>query len=207
MALGSFDSLIAGMFGGIMQCVVFVPSEVIKCNMQIDNIQATPAKPKYNSNRQCFKHILKTEGISGIYKGGAVTVIREAPGFGVYFSVYRLFTASFTENVYDEKTQTTKLKETPQWAILVGGGLAGCASWFSIYPFDVIKSNIQICRGGVGADKELLSTFGMGRHLLKMHGAGIFIRGLGPTLARAFPVNAATFYLNERLKSFLNVSC
>ena len=56
--------------------------------------------------------------------------------------------------------------------------ITGMLSWLTTYPFDVIKSNIQIEMGGGGAesDRSKLSTIGMGKHLLKTHGPVSFLR-------------------------------
>ena len=212
--LGGVASYCGGTFGGLIQCLVLIPAEVIKCNMQIYNVQnkggCIASLPRIGGciaslprigNYQCLKRIYVSEGIRGLYKGGGVTTLREAPAFGAYFASYRIFTDYFSENVFvDDVTTRGVMKTTvPNWAVLVGGGFAGCVSWLMTYPLDVIKSNIQIEVGTI-SNRSRLTTMGMGRHLLETHGPSIFVRGLAPTLIRAFPVNAITFYLNDLIK-------
>jgi solute carrier family 25 carnitine/acylcarnitine transporter 20/29 len=197
--VGPIASYFAGIFGGIMQCLVLVPAEVVKCNMQVDNV--FNKSPKYTGNLHCVRDIYSKEGIKGLYKGTGVTIIRDAPGFGVYFAAYRAFTEPFAVEVLDPSSPTGSAKKSkvPEWAVMVGGGLAGCCSWGSIYPFDVIKSHIQID----SARGARTTTWSMGKQLYRKYGAGIFFKGIGPTLTRAFPVNAITFYCNDLFKEHI----
>jgi len=62
------NHLLGGMVAGLAQCVVLVPSDVIKVNMQADDVDAS-GKRKYSGSLNCMFHILKTENIRGLYKG------------------------------------------------------------------------------------------------------------------------------------------
>jgi solute carrier family 25 (mitochondrial carnitine/acylcarnitine transporter), member 20/29 len=44
--------------------------------------------PLYNGPWDAIKKIYGQRGIAGIYKGQAITLIREATGYGVYFMTY-----------------------------------------------------------------------------------------------------------------------
>ena len=84
------------------------------------------------------------------------------------------------------------LKEPSTSAILLSGGLAGALSWTVVYPFDVIKTYMQISGTGdaTAATYKDLSIWQVAQKLYRNHGMGAFFRGLGATVARAFPVNA-----------------
>lgn len=45
-------------------------------------------KPIYAGPLDAIKKIYSAHGIAGIYKGQAVTLLREATGYGVYFMTY-----------------------------------------------------------------------------------------------------------------------
>lgn len=203
------NAFLAGAIGGLLQCVALVPADTIKCSMQVDNIMGsvdtkssnTGARPvpKYSGMTDCATKLYRQGGISRLYRGFWATVIREVPSIGVYFSVYRIAKNEMTPS--GEQTSTT--------ATLIAGGLAGCASWMTIYPFDVIKSNIQIgippidastCSGTYEPPKGIFAT---GNELVRRHGWKVFTKGLGATMCRAFPVNAATFLVYEYLKDEL----
>lgn len=75
-------------------------------------------------------------------------------------------------------------------ALLVAGGLAGMASWFGVYPLDVIKSRVQAVPRGAAPYRTWL---GCAARIWRQEGPTAFRRGLGATVARAAVVNAATF--------------
>lgn len=69
------------------------------------------------------------------------------------------------------------------------GGVAGCAMWGSVLPIDSAKTRIQAARPGdkffaVGLIRALQLTWVEG-------GVRSWWAGLGPTILRAFPANAA----------------
>ena len=86
--------------------------------------------------------------------------------------------------------------EVPSWKVALYGGLAGEALWLASYPLDVVKSKMQTDE--VGRDKWRYRNM---RHAFACvwaeGGVAAFWRGLGPTLVRAMPVSAGTFFTVE----------
>ena len=66
-----------------------------------------------------------------------------------------------------------------------------------IYPVDVVKSHVQTSQNIGGKSSTGYET---AVRLYRTHGLGVFTRGLGVCLLRAFPVNAVVFYALESLK-------
>ncbi|KAF9328210.1 carnitine transporter, partial [Linnemannia elongata] len=64
---------------------------------------------------------------------------------------------------------------TPE--LLLAGGIAGFGAWVPCYPQDVAEA-----RGGNWK---------------------VWFKGFGPTMARAFPANAATFFFYEMTMKFM----
>ena len=248
---------LAGSFGGLLQCLVLVPADLIKCKLQVDRVEG---KPAYTGNFDCIRKIYRKDGMSGFFKGFGVTALREVPAFGVYFFVYR-YSLRLMDNTtrttspdtqlslpsahaqcdakeaidrYETHTSTTSSSSSelhqqhqlagglagactttspphvetdvgndgPGFSTLIAGGLAGCASWLLIYPVDVVKSYVQTSGGGNSSHSGSggNSAIEVTKYLYRKHGIGVFTRGLGVTLLRAFPVNAAVFYTLETLK-------
>lgn len=79
-----------GAFAGLIVTAVVTPSELIKCTMQMDKTI------KYKTSRLCFEHILKTQGISGLFKGMIPTAAREIPSYSIQFATYELLKEKFT---------------------------------------------------------------------------------------------------------------
>ena len=83
------------------------------------------------------------------------------------------------------------------WLINVNsGGWAGVFSWLMLYPFDIVKTHIQLSK-----DAETPKIAHVFKRQYREHGASYFFRGLKPTLVRAYPVNALTLssfdYINQ----------
>jgi len=157
---------------------------------------------------------VKNEGASGLFKGFAITALRETPSFAVYFSVYKN-SLNWIKNIFEKSSKEDTVIEgdvlnyslmpnspRPTASIMIAGGLAGATSWTAVYPFDVIKTYIQVNSSNNTVNGGVIST---AISLYKAHGISIFFRGLGTTIIRAFPVNATTFYVYEVLKELLEI--
>ena len=198
----------AGSFGGLIKCLVLVPTDLIKCKMQVDQSGAGKAS-LYSNSVDCFSKIYKSEGIIGLYKGFGVTTLREVPAFGLYFFVYR-YTLNHLDRLYYgenvlEKSSSSVIKSNavqPGLTTVIAGGLAGSVAWICIYPFDVIKSHIQVSTHKRMAEggSRCLTIYGTAAHLYSQYGIKAFTRGMGVTIARAFPVNGAMLFTHESLK-------
>ena len=152
---------------------------------------------QFSGSVDCAVKILRSEGLSGLYKGLGVTALRELPSIGVYFTVYKLL-REHVDRALGGGWETT--------STIVSGGVAGCCSWFVVYPLDVIKTNIQVngfvstgAAGGAASDGGG-GIFSTGSLIYRRQGLRGFFRGLGPTMMRAFPVNGITFLMYEKLK-------
>lgn len=139
----------------------------------------------YRGPWDCARKIIHTAGPTGLYRGQAVTVLREFHGYGVWFATYEGLLS-----VLQAKTQKPR-DELPNWQIAVCGGLAGEALWLLSHPLDVIKSKMQ--SDGFCSERRYRSM----RHAFlltwKIGGVKGLFQGLGPALLRAMPVSAGTF--------------
>lgn len=192
------NTYMAGVAGGVLQCIALVPCEVIKCTLQTQSLKSSSKNniPTSELRRtiDCIKNIYKVDGLRGYYRGFSATLTREAPAIGLYFFIYKF--------VKDWLTKLQNLTKANSAAIMLAGGFAGAVSWTAVYPCDVIKTNLQ----STAVPGAPASMVGMAQYLYKKHGMKVFYRGLGTTIIRAFPVNAATFVCYERLKEILHFS-
>lgn len=119
----------------------------------------------------------------GYFQGFTVTILRDVPGFGIYFGVYELF-SYWLSKIIDHNSALIPL---------TSGGMAGVVSWMSTFPFDVMKSRLQS-----DGNRGNFKYSGIVDCMIKSYraeGVGVFKRGLLPTVLRAFPSNAAIFYV------------
>jgi len=82
----------AGSISGAVQSFVASPMELVKTRMQLN--ESSPSA-KLPTSWDVLKTIHKNEGglFRGVFKGWAVTVTREIPGFGIYFATYEAMTS------------------------------------------------------------------------------------------------------------------
>ncbi|XP_077415299.1 mitochondrial basic amino acids transporter [Vanacampus margaritifer] len=177
------NQFLAGASAGAIQCVICCPMELAKTRMQMQGTGEKKSKRKmYKNSLDCLLRIYNKEGIRGINRGMVTTLIRETPGFGVYFLAYDVLTRHLSCEPEDPYL-------IPK--LLFAGGMSGIASWISTYPVDVIKSRLQA--DGVGGVQRYGGIADCVRQSVRKEGWRVFTRGLTSTLLRAFPVNATTF--------------
>lgn len=174
---------LGGIGTGAIQSLLLSPVELIKIRLQLQNNIIN--NNKNNSNRgplHVVKTIIRTDGWRGIYRGLAITVLRDAPAHGVYFWTYE----------YTRERLHPGCRKNGQESfgtMLLAGGLAGVASWVCCYPLDVIKTRIQ-----AGKYSGIVECF---RRSVKEEGYNVLWRGLGTAVMRAFIVNGAIFTAYE----------
>ncbi|KAH9255016.1 hypothetical protein BASA81_006961 [Batrachochytrium salamandrivorans] len=150
----------------------------------------------YNGPLDLVGKVAKQYGVSALFKGQCVTLIREFHGYGIYFSVYEYLM---------QRTMAShgvKRSQVSSWHQLLFGAASGYMLWIFIYPVDVIKSKIQTdsfdktqqkYKGMIDCYSKVVAQEGF---------AGLY-RGFWACMLRAGPANAATFAAYEMAMNFL----
>lgn len=179
------DKATSGFFAAFFSSFALCPTELIKCKLQA--LRETNSKPI--SATALTKSILKQDGLPGLYKGLVSTIFREMPGYFAFFGGI-------------EGTKKLLVKYTPikdeshPMMPLMAGGVGGMCLWLTIFPFDLIKSRIQIENSNLGLPKMLMK-------IIREEGFRTLYRGLTPTLIRTFPATAALIFTIERTKMII----
>jgi len=192
-----------GAAAGTVQAVVICPMEHVKCRLQVQKSSVGVNTPKSSTHQQLYKgpvhactSIVRKYGVfSGLFRGMGVTLWRETPAFGLYFATYDSI-KDRVESVLEEKDDNHPIpSHFHTWAAsALAGGISGAWTWAIIYPFDVIKSQIQTSP----LEKHLQKgMWNVASNIVQDHGWRYMFRGLGVTLVRAFPVNAIIFPVYE----------
>ncbi|KAG5652728.1 hypothetical protein H0H81_003927 [Sphagnurus paluster] len=177
---------------------------------QLDHNQAIPTLTQITLAGQSCLHptsarhvalqIFRESGMRGLYRGLAVTALRDT-GYGAYFFTYEAtcrLLASPGSGLSSNKSASGTINLS--WpSLLFAGGMAGIIGWLATFPFDVVKTRIQSSNVEASARIPLLGS------LQPMHsvdtnpyrtilstivnsyradGLGVFFRGLAPTLIR-----------------------
>jgi len=182
----------AGGVAGFAQTVVCCPTELIKCRMQIQNMKTDPNAVKYKNVVDAAIKISKSEGVFALMNGFGSTVMREIPSFATYFATfYYLETHPSPYISFKTPTTPSEILSFDMFKLSMAGGIAGCTCWISSYPADVIKSRLQT--DGFSEKPMYKGTWDCVQKSFRAEGWRWMFKGLGPTLFRAFPTNAATF--------------
>lgn len=88
--LGRGSLMMAGGLAGGAFWVSVYPADVVKSVIQIDDFK----NPKYSGAFDAFKKILKSEGISGLYKGFGPAMARSVPANAACFLAYEVTRSS-----------------------------------------------------------------------------------------------------------------
>ncbi|KOS37713.1 hypothetical protein ACN38_g11475 [Penicillium nordicum] len=186
-ALSYTQYYLAGSFAGITNSVLSGPIEHVRIRLQA---QPHGAGRLYSGPIDCVSKLASQGGtLRGIYRGQAVTLIREAQAYGAWFMAFE-----FMMN-QDAKRNNVKREDLSKAKIAIYGGLAGEVLWLSSYPFDGIKSKMQT--DGFGAQQKYSTMRDCFKKTYAIEGLGGFWKGIGPTLLRAMPVSAGTFLTVE----------
>lgn len=76
--LNLLDISIAGGLSALPCTVVMAPTERIKCLLQVQTHAS--GTPKYSGMTDCAVQVYRSGGISSLYKGTALTLMRDIPG-------------------------------------------------------------------------------------------------------------------------------
>jgi len=186
------DKCVAGGLSAIPTTVLMAPSERIKCLLQTAK---TPGQ--YSSMGDCAAQVYRTGGITSLYRGTALTLLRDVPGSVAWFGVYEAVKLGMMQ--WQGMTDSSQLSPL---AVLSAGGFAGMACWTVSIPADVLKSRFQSAPDGTY--RGGLDVFG---RLMKEEGVTALFTGIRPALIRAFPANAACFFgmeVSRKLLAFMD---
>jgi solute carrier family 25 carnitine/acylcarnitine transporter 20/29 len=182
-ALSYTQYFMAGSFAGVTNSVLSNPIEHVRIRLQA---QPHGAGRLYSGPIDCIKKLSAHQGfMNGVFRGQAVTILREATAYGSWFMAFEYMMNQ------DAKRNNVKRDEISALKVATYGGLAGEALWITSYPFDVVKSKMQTDE--FGENMKYNSMRDCFKKVYAAEGFGGFWKGIGPTLLRAMPVSAGTF--------------
>ncbi|XP_056294915.1 solute carrier family 25 member 48 isoform X2 [Pseudoliparis swirei] len=206
---GMADLAAASMLTGLMSVGLGAPVDLVKIRLQLQtqmvlaenlnlagnvpsgssiplrSLGIPTAQSAYRGPLHCVSSILQTEGLPGLYRGAGAMVLRDVPGYMLYFIPYTVFCNLLKPD------GTASLHPG---SIVLAGGLAGSISWVTATPADVVKSRLQ-------ADAHPQRKYRGIVHCImqsyKTEGAQVFFRGASVNAIRGFPMSATMFLTYE----------
>jgi solute carrier family 25 phosphate transporter 3 len=171
-------------FGGALSCGVthtgVLPLDLVKCRIQVE-----PAK--YKNLRTGFPITLREDGVRGIYKGWAPTLIGYSLQGCFKFGLYEVFRILYSQALGEEKTYL--------WRTSLYLAASASAEFFAdiaLAPWEALKVRIQTQPGWANTLREGFPK------LLKEEGWWGFYKGLSPLWLRQIPYTMMKFAAFER---------
>lgn len=190
--------VVSGGGAGVASTCILTPVELVKCRLQAQlnttaSIAGSASVVQYKGPIDCVVRTIRTEGITGLWRGNLSTLMREVPGNMAWFGVYELTLMMIQRFRGDERKS-----DVPLYWSAFSGSCAGVAYWAVPFPADTVKSKIQTDSRFRGA-----SFLNVLRHVVKEDGVAGLYRGCAITCFRAVPSHALIFYFYEVANRFL----
>lgn len=176
--------ILAGGGAGFAQVAATNPMEIVKLRMQLQNLKPV-------AERQTTMQVLHELGFSGLYRGVAVTWIRDVPYSILFFPGYALLKDMFS----DEHGHAGVAQ------VLSAGGIAGAAAAGLCTPADVIKTRFQAeTQPGTVAYTSIYECFS---RTVRDEGYMSLFKGCGPRMSVTAPLFGISLLAFELQKRFL----
>lgn len=189
-----FDSLYSFFLGSIAGCIgatVVYPIDLVKTRMQ-----AQKHKALYDNSMDCFKKIIKNEGLKGLYSGLAAQLVGVAPEKAIKLTVNDLVRGIGTDDLG---------KITMPWEIIAGSSAGACQVIFT-NPLEIVKIRLQM-QGGqkakVLAPGEIPLKKLTAGQIIKQLGVKGLYKGASACLLRDVPFSAIYFPTYANIKKYV----
>ncbi|KAM4039833.1 solute carrier family 25 member 48 [Anomaloglossus baeobatrachus] len=190
------DLTFASMLAGCVSVVIGGPVDLVKIKLQMQTQSASSEVMSLNTSLRhyqstykgpvhCVNCILRKEGLLGMYRGAGAMLLRDIPGYCMYFIPY----------IYLSECLKLDRHTTPSaLSVWLAGGIAGAISWGTATPMDVVKSRLQADslydRKYKGVKDCIMQSY-------CNEGIQVFFRGITVNAIRGFPMSAAMFLTYE----------
>ena len=181
------NKYISGGVSGLITTVSVYPLETIRSILSVQNINK---KDAHKGIYDCGKHIIKTKGVTGLYRGIDVTIIGSVPLYAINFGLQNKFKHDFNE-IFGNK---------PILNNFLAGGLSMMCALSLVYPTDVIRRHMQL-KGefGVPVYENWIECT---KDIVRRDGARGLYKGLGVDYIKMFPANGIFFVCVDLLKRY-----
>ena len=136
----------SGFVAETLACIIYVPVDVLKERLQV---QRGPSAQHYANGWQGLNHIVRSEGIRGVYRGYGATLASFAPFSALYFVFYeecKRVARLHLQGTGDEARFDAKLDLPFHWTVLCSTAAGILSSWITS-PLDMAKLRLQVQRG------------------------------------------------------------
>lgn len=178
-----FKNLIAGAVAGSVSRTFTAPFDRLKTVMQ------ALGSRKDIKIVGGFKFMIEEGGITGLWRGNGINVLKIAPEVALKFAFYEELKNLFRGK--DKEREATILER------FVSGSVAGCMAQSTIYPLEVLKTRLVLRKTG-----EYSSVFDCAGKIIRNEGYRAFYKGYLPNVLGIIPYAGTDLAVYETLKRF-----
>ncbi|PTB67103.1 mitochondrial carrier [Trichoderma citrinoviride] len=186
----------AGAIAGLVSRFIVAPLDVVKIRLQLqpyslsDPLAPLREAPAYRGTVHTIKHILKHEGVTGLWKGNVPAELMYVCYSAVQFTAYRSTTV-FLQTALPGGRRLPDAAET-----FIAGAVSGAAATGATYPLDLLRTRFA----AQGRQRVYSSLRGALRDIRRDEGLRGFFRGLAPALGQIVPFMGIFFASYEGLR-------
>lgn len=123
-----------GAFAGATGATAVYPIDLVKTRMQNQRSGSMVGELMYKNSIDCFKKVVRHEGLRGLYRGLAPQLVGVAPEKAI----------KLTMNDLMRDKLVRKDGSLPLWAECTAGGVAGASQVMFTNPLEIVKIRLQV---------------------------------------------------------------
>lgn len=208
LAAHPLNPLLCGSIARIMSASFVAPAELIKTRLQSIPSDLKKSLAILSNLLKDLFSLVKKNGIGTLFKGLQITLWRDVPFSGIYWSCYELCKTRIAQGL---NTDFDSKNGAHDWKVFttsfLSGSISGTVAAFFTNPFDVGKTRLQITLeenatsgGGGHAKRENMFKFLIG--IYKKEGMGALYAGFVPRVMKIAPACAIMISSYEVGKKF-----
>ncbi|XP_034114498.1 calcium-binding mitochondrial carrier protein Aralar1 isoform X2 [Drosophila nasuta] len=130
-------------FAGATGATVVYPIDLVKTRMQNQRTGSMIGEVAYRNSWDCFKKVIRHEGVLGLYRGLLPQLMGVAPEKAIKLTVNDFVRDKFTD----------KRSNIPVWGEVIAGGCGGAAQVIFTNPLEIVKIRLQVAGEIAGGSK------------------------------------------------------
>lgn len=116
---------LAGMCGSPVFGLITTPENLLKTQMQLDNVQAERHRGRFANSFHCAQSLVKTHGATILYTGHMINTVREACFVGTYFFCYEGMKQEFQRRLVKMERRLLPSSKEEIWSSTFAVPMAG----------------------------------------------------------------------------------
>lgn len=195
---------LAGVTAEALSAISYLPTDIVSQRLQTHVAYSfLPERYQTGSAWKIVKHVWRTEGWRGFFRGYLPYLAVYGPGSAVWWAVYEASKRTLHKIIPDPLYDKPDFTGAKAINFMVSGSVAGVVSCLITNPLDVARTRLQLLEYGNGRERRALKG-GFGQLLKETYQkegiAGLY-KGVKPRLWVRAPGSAIALVGYEYLKS------